>query len=230
MVNPMFHQDVLKLVIAAVLSIFVGIEREMKRKPLGLKTCLVISVTSCLLTIVSMDVSISANSVGGVVRSDPMRLAAQIVSGIGFLGAGVILRKSNEVISGLTTAAMVWASSGLGIAVGAGYYADAVVGLLLIVIGVELDPLVMRKFGPAALREKEVEVRLVVRYSVMIGDVLNQVMVIERRFDKIETREMTGELKEVTVLCIVEHTTPLIDLFQAFDRIPEVIGVSTQQL
>jgi len=59
MVNPMFHQDVLKLVIAAVLSIFVGIEREMKRKPLGLKTCLVISVTSCLLTIVSMDVSIS---------------------------------------------------------------------------------------------------------------------------------------------------------------------------
>lgn len=226
----MFHQDLLKLAISAVLSIFVGIEREMKRKPLGLKTCLVISVTSCLLTIVSMDVSVAANSMGGVVRSDPMRLAAQIVSGIGFLGAGVILRKSNEVISGLTTAAMVWASSGLGIAVGAGYYGDAVVGLLLIVISVELVPFVMRRIGPAALREKEVEVRLTVRESVSISDVLGAVTVIEHRFEKIRTREIHGEFKEVTVLCIVDRSTHLLDLFQAFDQIPEVASVSTEQL
>ena len=74
---------------------------------------MVISVASCLITMVSIE-SVHVYSVPGHTNMDPMRLAAQIVSGIGFLGAGVILRRSNDVISGLTTASMVWAASALG--------------------------------------------------------------------------------------------------------------------
>ncbi len=76
-----------------------------------------------LLTIVSIH-SVQKYAVQGLTNMDPMRLAAQIVSGVGFIGAGVILRRSNDMISGLTTAAMVWAASALGIASGAGFYTE----------------------------------------------------------------------------------------------------------
>ncbi|CAM3692712.1 MgtC/SapB family protein [Alicyclobacillus pomorum] len=223
----MLHQDILKLVIAAILGIFVGLERELKRKPLGLKTCLVISVSSCLLTIVSIDTATATNAVSSVFRADPMRLAAQIVSGIGFLGAGVILRKNNEVISGLTTAAMVWASSGLGIAVGAGYYADAVVGLLLIIVSVELVPFIMRRVGPQVLREKEVELHLVIRSNVSMKDILSRIRVIESRIERIRTNKVNEGTREVTLSCIVHVNVPLTELYQALETLDGVLSITT---
>jgi putative Mg2+ transporter-C (MgtC) family protein len=221
------HQDILKLIIAAILGIFVGLERELKRKPLGLKTCLVISVSSCLLTIVSIDTATATNAVSSVFRADPMRLAAQIVSGIGFLGAGVILRKNNEVISGLTTAAMVWASSGLGIAVGAGYYADAVVGLLLIIVSVELVPFIMRRVGPQVLREKEVELHLVIRSNVSMKDILSRIRVIESRIERIRTNKVNEGTREVTLSCIVHVNVPLTELYQALETLDGVLSITT---
>lgn len=83
-----------KLGIAAVLGLIIGLERELKRKPLGLKTSLVISIISCLLTIVSVQTAYLLNHENKVqISMDPLRLAANIVSGTGFLGAGVILKK-----------------------------------------------------------------------------------------------------------------------------------------
>ncbi len=97
----------LKLGLSAILGFAIGLERELKRKPLGLKTCLVISIISCLLTIVSIKAAYNLPHTDHM-NMDPLRLAAQIVSGIGFLGAGVILRRGNDSIAGLTTAAMIW--------------------------------------------------------------------------------------------------------------------------
>ena len=111
----------IKLGIAALLGLLLGIEREVKHKPVGMKTSVVISVAACLLTIVSIESSYRYAE-PYIRPMDPLRLAAQIVSGIGFLGAGVILRRTNEVISGLTTAAIIWAAAGIGIAVGAGFF------------------------------------------------------------------------------------------------------------
>lgn len=79
---------------------------------------------------------------------DPLRLAAQIVSGIGFLGAGVILRKGNDSITGLTTAAMIWGAAGIGIAVGAGFYIEAFATVVIVVIGIELIAPFLLKIGP----------------------------------------------------------------------------------
>src|SRR5699024_6310264 len=122
-----------------------GIERELKRKALGLKTILVISIGSCLLTIVSIQSAYVFEGSDLIdIRMDPLRLAAQIVSGVGFLGAGVILRREDETISGLTTAAVVWGAAGVGIATGAGFYVESVIGVLLLLFSVELIPYMVK--------------------------------------------------------------------------------------
>ena len=86
---------------------------------------------------------------------DSLRLAAQIVSGIGFLGAGVILRRGNDTISGLTTAALIWGAAGIGIAVGAGYYVEAIIGVALLIISVEIIPFFFGLIGPKQLRQRK---------------------------------------------------------------------------
>jgi putative Mg2+ transporter-C (MgtC) family protein len=96
----------------------VGFEREKGHKPAGLRTIILICVGSAIFTVVS-----TSPALGG---HEPARIAAQIVTGVGFLGAGSILRDRHH-ITGLTTAATIWASSGIGLAVGAGYAAAGVV-------------------------------------------------------------------------------------------------------
>jgi putative Mg2+ transporter-C (MgtC) family protein len=163
----------IKLAVAAICGLALGLERESKHKPLGLKTCVVISVASCLLTIVSIEAAISSYNGTELLRADPMRLAAQIVSGIGFLGAGVILHKSNDAISGLTTAAIVWAASGLGITIGAGYYFEGISGMVLIFLGVKVLPFILKKIGPRALRELGVKINIYVHSDVNIKEVIH---------------------------------------------------------
>lgn len=108
------NEIIFKLCFAALLSLIIGIERELKKKPIGLKTSIVIATFSCLLTYISIESAYNTNPHNGInITMDPLRLAAQIVSGIGFLGVGVILHKGNDSITGLTTAAMIWGAGGL---------------------------------------------------------------------------------------------------------------------
>ncbi len=152
--------ELIKLSVAAFLSLIIGIERELKKKPVGLKTSLVISTFSCLLTIISIDTAYSVPSRDDInITLDPLRLAAQIVSGIGFLGAGVILRKGNDSITGLTTAAMIWGAAGIGIAVGAGFYIQAFVTVVIVVIGIEIIAPLLWKIGPKRIRMREISLK-----------------------------------------------------------------------
>ena len=141
-----------KLIFAALLSLIIGIERELKKKPIGLKTSIVIATFSCLLTYISIEAAYTAIPNDAInITMDPLRLAAQIVSGIGFLGAGVILRKGNDTITGLTTAAMIWGAGGIGIAVGAGFYMESALSVIIVIIGIELIPPLLTKVGPKRL-------------------------------------------------------------------------------
>lgn len=109
-----------KLALSVILGGAIGLERELKGKPAGLRTNILICMGAALLT----DVSISL-SVGGAGRvGDPARLAAQIVSGVGFLGAGTIMQSSGTV-TGLTSAATIWVVAAIGIAIGSGNYVGA---------------------------------------------------------------------------------------------------------
>lgn len=112
---------VIRLVVSALLGGLVGFEREVHNRPAGLRTHMLVSVGSALLMVVSLQV---ANAFSGRTPADPARIAAQVVSGIGFLGAGTILREG-ITIRGLTTAASLWVVAALGLAAGAGFYVAA---------------------------------------------------------------------------------------------------------
>jgi putative Mg2+ transporter-C (MgtC) family protein len=109
------------LLLAAVLSALIGLDRE-ARAPAGLRTHMLVGLGACLFTLLSLH---------AFPGSDPARIAAQIVTGIGFLGAGTILQRKNDVHH-LTTAASIWATAAVGMTVGAGIWFIAVFSTLLI--------------------------------------------------------------------------------------------------
>ena len=117
----------LRLALAALLGGVLGLERELREREAGLRTHLLVAVGSALFTIVSAyGFNAFLESGASVVRADPTRIAAQIVTGIGFLGAGAIIRQGFS-IRGLTTAATLWVVAAIGMAAGAGYYSAAVI-------------------------------------------------------------------------------------------------------
>jgi putative Mg2+ transporter-C (MgtC) family protein len=117
-----------RLCLAAALGAVLGLEREWRQKYAGLRTNILIAIGAALFTVMSIDLSASA---GG----DPTRVASQIVTGIGFLGAGAIMR-TGVGIRGLTTASMIWVNAAIGVAVGGGEYRLAVIatGVTLLVL------------------------------------------------------------------------------------------------
>lgn len=113
-----------RLVLAALLGGLVGLERELAAKPAGLRTNMLICVGAAMFTELSLAIALLATGGGEALRADPARLAAQIIPGIGFIGAGAILHSRGRV-TGLTTAATLWVVTAVGIAVGAGAYVEA---------------------------------------------------------------------------------------------------------
>ena len=113
-----------RLVLAAIFGLAVGYERRSTDKPAGLRTLSLVCLGSAMFTIISAF---------GFETADQSRVAAQIVTGVGFLGAGTILR-SGVTISGLTTAATIWATAAIGMAVGSGLYIASVSGTVLILV------------------------------------------------------------------------------------------------
>jgi len=107
----------IKLLLAVLLGAMIGYEREMKRRPAGLRTHMLVSLGSALFTILSL------NAFPG---SDPARVASNILVGIGFIGAGTVLQMKERVI-GLTTAASLWVTAAIGMAVGSGFYLVAII-------------------------------------------------------------------------------------------------------
>jgi len=131
------YEFIIRLFLAVVLAGLIGLEREFHGRAAGLRTHIIVCLGSTIIMIASMQLyeSYADFTSNKVVRIDPGRIAAGIVTGIGFLGAGVILQSGN-IVRGLTTAACVWFVAGLGIAIGIGLYALAVevTALALIVL------------------------------------------------------------------------------------------------
>lgn len=119
---------IFKLTLACVLGGVIGLERESLNRPAGLRTYTLVCVGSALAMLVSMDMYYSYRQ---TVNADPGRIAAQVISGIGFLGAGTIMREG-ATVRGLTTAAGLWTVACIGLAVGAGLYIPAIATTILI--------------------------------------------------------------------------------------------------
>ncbi|MFC5704166.1 MgtC/SapB family protein [Cohnella faecalis] len=127
----------LRILLSAVLGFIIGWDRESKSKPAGIKTYMFVCVASCLITLISIYSVDKFSSLNNRTMMDPLRLAAQIVTGLGFLGAGVILKNGLEV-KGLTSAAMVLFVGGIGIGIGAGFYALIVFAVLVSMVMVRI--------------------------------------------------------------------------------------------
>ena len=126
------HMDILmRLLCAMVVGTVIGIEREYTHRPAGLRTHILVALGACAVMITGQLIFAQYRPYGGT--ADPARLAAQVISGVGFLGAGTIMREGVNV-KGLTTAASLWAVACLGIAAGGGYYVVSLAGMVLMFI------------------------------------------------------------------------------------------------
>ena len=135
----------LRLLVAGILGAIIGLDREYRAKEAGYRTHFLVSLGSALIMIVSQygfQEIIKENSVA----LDPSRVAAQVVSGIGFIGAGTIILQK-QIVRGLTTAAGIWATAGIGLAVGAGMYAIGIATTVLTLIGLELLSYIFKSVG-----------------------------------------------------------------------------------
>ena len=218
---------ILKLFLAAVAGLILGLEREAKHKALGLKTCVIISITSCVLTIVSIEFALNSYKSILFTGADPMRLASQIVSGMGFLGAGVILRRDNNVISGLTTAAIVWTASGFGIAIGVGYYFEVVLGIGLIHLTVNFLPFIMRKIGPASLKEQEAHLKVCLDSTVLIDTVVKEIEALMISIENVKIKG-DGDSHRLDMNCFIDDKKGSI--FSQYDKIRKITGVKQVEI
>lgn len=120
----------LRLILSCLLGGIIGYERQSRRKSAGLRTNVLVCLGACLIMILSQELY---QEVEGHTNADPARLAAQVVSGIGFLGAGAIM-KEGLTVTGLTTAACLWVVAGVGLATGCGFYSGALITTALVFV------------------------------------------------------------------------------------------------
>jgi len=140
-----------RLLLAAVLGGVLGIEREVRQKAAGLRTNMLIAIGSALFTLMSYELADAAGA-------DPSRVAAQIVTGIGFLGAGAIIRRDGD-IHGLTTAATIWVNAAVGVAAGGGEFHLALIAtavtLIVLLMLHPLESIIDRRFGAGKPRREK---------------------------------------------------------------------------
>jgi putative Mg2+ transporter-C (MgtC) family protein len=213
----------LRLVVAAALSGLVGLEREWRERAAGLRTHMLVGVGSALFTLISA-YGFNDFLIGGsnVVRADPSRIAAQIVTGIGFLGAGAILRQGSS-IRGLTTAATLWVVAAVGLASGAGYYSAALITTALVLLA--LWPLRVGAYL-VLKRFRTEDGRLLVELPVGVkpGELVDE---IEKAGARISAMEVSheGDRRRLEVDVILPRTLAAPRLVTQVADVPEVADV-----
>jgi putative Mg2+ transporter-C (MgtC) family protein len=213
----------IRLVIAAALSGLVGLEREWRERTAGLRTHMLVGVGSALFTLVSA-YGFNDFLVGGsnVVRADPSRIAAQIVTGIGFLGAGAILRQGLNV-RGLTTAAGLWVVAAIGMAVGAGYYGGALIGTGVVLFG--LGPLRWAEGRLMAWRRPSGHLEIDLRPDQPLGPVLSELEARRAKVRRIHLDEGEEEGRELRIEVQLPPGVSGRELVENLSRRDEVIAV-----
>lgn len=158
-----YIEIVLRIVLSLVIGGVIGLERGSKSQPAGIRTHSIVCLAACLIMMTNEYVSYKFGT------GDPTRLGAQVISGVGFLGAGTILITDKKKITGLTTAAGIWASAGIGLAIGVGFYEGAVLGAISVWSVITMfQPL--KKYLQS--RSKIIELYIVVRSTEAYNRVL----------------------------------------------------------
>jgi putative Mg2+ transporter-C (MgtC) family protein len=215
-----WEEALLRIVVAATLGGAVGIERELRDHDAGFRTHMLVAIGSALFTIVSAyafrDFLVGG---GAVVRADPTRIAAQIVTGIGFLGAGAIIRQGFSV-RGLTTAATLWVVAAIGMAAGAGYYGGALITTAVVLIS--LWPLrILARMGTRRFRSEMGMLAAQLASGASPGPLLDEV---ERLGGRVKSVEIGHDADRRTMRLDV-RMPPAVDPPRVVAQVGELDGV-----
>jgi len=212
----------LRLVLAAALGALIGGEREIHGHPAGIRTHMLVALGSGLFTVLS----IHGFGQGPGVPIDPTRIAAQIVSGIGFLGAGAIL-KDGIVIRGLTTAASLWATAAVGMAAGAGEYVIGAVGAGIVLVSLwPINTLAERLRGSAT---PEVQLRLHLERVDLVGRVSSILLDHKLEIGSISTQRLSKNSYQADLMVRARRSAALTAALESLSGVEGIDVVSTSQ-
>ncbi len=217
-----FFTYAFRILLATACGALIGLERTKRSKEAGIRTHCIIACASALIMVVSKYAFADAELVVGSRAVDPSRIAAQVVSGISFLGAGVIFKNGNTV-KGLTTAAGIWATAAVGLASGGGLYAIAICVTVLIL----LVQLLMHRFSVGADAFYVGEIRITTKDTPEIREVL-QAKQKELNIEILNSRVTTGEddLLNLTLNVRMKAAIPFEDVMKFMDEHPEIKSLS----
>lgn len=206
---------VFRLLLAAVMGGLIGLEREASNRPAGFRTHILVSIGSTLIMLVSM--------YAFDYRADPSRVAAQVVSGIGFLGAGTIMKTGNNV-KGLTTAASLWVCSAIGLAIGGGYYVGAIITVIIVLFSLIAVGSIENKLFKGNLRTIEITGKSRPGFVGDIGTIFGRHNIAIRSINMMPTEYETEEEKIEDISFIVKYPHS-IDLHRLYRDIYNIKGV-----
>jgi putative Mg2+ transporter-C (MgtC) family protein len=208
-----------RLLVAALLGAAIGLEREIHDHPAGMRTHLLVAVGSALFTVVSIFGFVGVLEAGQGAPVDPSRVAAQVVTGIGFLGAGAIL-KFGTTVRGLTTAASLWTAAAIGMAAGAADYVLSAVGTAIVVFSLwPLNWVEDRIHGPAA---EIANMRLELRGLDSIGRISDAARTHRLDLVSIDTQRLAKNRYEVALQLRVRSATSLESFTQVVGSLADV--------
>jgi putative Mg2+ transporter-C (MgtC) family protein len=208
-----------RLVLAAILGAAIGLERELHDHPAGMRTHLLVSLGSAMFAVISAYGYSSFFAANPTAQDNPQRIAAQIVSGIGFLGAGAIIQ-AGRWVRGLTTAASLWATAAIGLAVGSGEYILSLVGTLLIVLSLgPLNWLIARRRGES---EQVLRLRLETTGLGALGNVTATAVRAGGEVSKVESRKIGKGRYEMELLLRLPNRVSATEVVSTLDAIADV--------
>ena len=203
---------ILRIVVAVILGGILGMEREMKNRAAGLRTYVLVCLGACIVMMTNQYIYQAFHT------GDPVRLGAQVVSGIGFLGAGTIIVTKRSQIKGLTTAAGLWATAGLGRAIGIGFYEAALTGAVAIL---GIFSLMQKMDNQMRNNSNRMDVFVEINREFSLGDFLREVKELgieASNFQRERESETQSEVRAYTVTLKMRkrrhHTEVLADLFK----------------
>lgn len=205
-----YSQIGFKILLSFIVGFALGLERKFRQQPIGVRTVILISLSSTLLMLLSLNLGKSVNA-------DPARLAAQVVSGIGFLGGGAILRQGLN-IKGLTSAATIWAASAIGLTIGAGMYVASIFVLIVLILALIILEKFETKYFPA---ERNKRLFLVFHNNKI--DLTKLHTIIENHGLIILSSDISKQINEKQLQITFSVKAPEeIDIFDLSDKIEEL--------
>lgn len=143
------HEVILRVSMALVFGMILGLERDQKNKPIDFRAYMIVGVTSCILAIMAQELFADYNSNNGdeFMTLDLAKIISGVMTGIGFLGAGAIIKRSDDQVVGTATGASIWAASGIGLTLGFGYYFLGIIAFVAIAFTLIIGGILMEKFG-----------------------------------------------------------------------------------